>query len=96
MKGSSSERLAPRKRKRCSSQHYGSLRKEAEEQAIEAAREIMRANVAKAREGSLAHTKWLFSLVEQAIAGRAQEKNTSGDTLAARLLLALDDETERN
>ena len=56
----------------------------------------MRANVAKAREGSLAHTKWLFSLVEQANAGRAQEKNTSGDTLAARLLLALDDETERN
>ncbi len=33
-------------------------------QVTEAAQEIMRANVDKAKAGSLTHTRWLFSLME--------------------------------
>ena len=54
----------------------------------------MRANVAKALEGSLAHTKWLFSLVEQTNAVRASDKAEHEKSLAGYLLLALD--TDKN
>ncbi len=55
----------------------------------------MSANVAKAREGSLAHTKWLFGLVEQARVGKGQAKEKSGDGLAELLLSALESDVRQ-
>jgi hypothetical protein len=50
-------------------------------QVTEAAQEIVRANVDKAKAGSLAHTKWLCSLVER----QRNEESSPTDRVQASL-----------
>jgi hypothetical protein len=51
----------------------------------------MRANVEKAMAGSLAHTKWLFSIVEKRLSERDEDGRQArgGSSLARRLLTDL-------
>jgi hypothetical protein len=59
------------------------LHDEAVKQVTEAAQEIMRANVEKAKTGSLTHTRWLFSLMEA-----LQEQEEQSPARASRKSLA--------
>jgi hypothetical protein len=45
--------------------HSRNFQSEVSRQAAEAAEEIVRANVDKAKAGSLAHSKWLYGLLER-------------------------------
>ncbi len=59
------ERSSPRTRApRCDQRKHRRLHDEAVKQIGEAAEEIMRANVERAKDGSITHTKWLFSLMD--------------------------------
>ena len=60
---------------RCVSRRSRQLHEEALKQVTEAAPEIMRATVEKAKAGSLTHTRWLFSLME---ALEEQDKSSNG------------------
>lgn len=58
-------RNSPRSRApRCNQSKHHQLHDEAVKQVTEAAQDIMRANVEKAKAGSLTHTRWLFNLME--------------------------------
>jgi len=68
------------------------LHDEALKQVTEAAQEIMRANVEKAKTGSLTHTRWLFSLME-ALQEQEEESpaRASRKSLAEMLIKQLED-----
>ena len=56
---------------------------------LHAAQAIMRANVEKALAGSLAHTKWLFSIVHKDVSDKDRKQAKGGSSLARQLLADL-------
>jgi hypothetical protein len=65
------------------------LHDEAVKQVTEAAQEIMRANVEKAKAGSLTHTRWLFSLMEALEGDEPSPEGDNGKSLAEILIKQL-------
>lgn len=85
--GGSSTRTRP---PRCDARKHRQLHSEAIKQVTEAAQEIMRANVEKAKAGSLTHTKWLFNLME-VLQDEEHSKESVQKSLAEMLIKQLKD-----
>jgi len=85
-------RSSPRTRApRCNQSKHHELHDEAVKQVTEAAQEIMRANVEKAKAGSLTHTRWLFHLMEELRDEEATPKGARRKSLAEILIKQLKD-----
>jgi len=65
------------------------LHDEAEKQVADGAQEIVRANVEKAKAGSLLHTKWLCSLIRRGDGEEALQAGAADKSLTEMLLQAL-------
>ncbi len=88
--GSVAGKSSQRKRApRCDQSKRRELQEEAIKQVTEAAREIVRANVEKAKAGSLTHTRWLFSLMELLQEEESPENQAQQKSLAEMLIKQL-------
>ncbi len=74
---------------RCERNKHTQLHEEAIKQVTDAAQEIMRANVEKAKAGSLTHTRWLFSLMEILQEEEHAENEAEQKSLAEMLIKQL-------